>query len=58
MTAAMKKIKNTHSKDKHEKSYVVFQILEVEHVSLPHKEIWVLTCYEQQEKLKKTKTKT
>ena len=58
MTVAMKKIKNTHNKDKHEKSYVVFQILEVERVSLPHKESWVLTCYEQQAKLKKTKNKT
>ena len=58
MTTAMKKIKNTHSKDKHEESYVVFQILKVERVSLPHKEIWVLTCYEHQAKLKKTKNKT
>ena len=57
MTVAMKKIKNKHSKDKHEKSYVVFQI-EVERVSLPHKESWFLTCYEQQAKLNKTKNKT
>ena len=54
MTGAMKKIKNTQSKDKHEKSYVVFQN-EVECVYLPNKESWVLTCYEQQAKLKKTK---
>ena len=58
MAVAMKKIKNTHNKDKHEESYVVFQILKVERVSIPHKEIWVLTCYEQKAKQKKTKNKT
>ena len=55
MTAATKKIKNTHIKDKHEESYDVFQVLKVERVSLPHKERWVLTCYEKQVNLKKTK---
>ena len=38
------------------KTYVVFQGGE-ERVSLPHNEVWGLTCYEQQAKEKKQKIK-